>query len=222
MKKNSVKGYAILCILFVVISVVTFAVPTEKTAAFWIAYAFAVTALAAQIVIWKAALGREDTMKIKFLGLPVVYIGIVYLIVQLAVFVVFLIVPSLPAWIAVVVCVVIAGVSAICMLVADTGRSEIERVEVKMQKKVFYIKSLQADIEVLANRESDLATKKELTQLAEKIRFSDSMSHEQLAELEAQIAAKVSELKVAADKSEIVTEILFLLDERNQKCKILK
>lgn len=40
MNKNSVKGYAILGILFALVSVVVFAVPTAKTPAFWIAYGF--------------------------------------------------------------------------------------------------------------------------------------------------------------------------------------
>ena len=36
MKKNSTKGYAILSILFILVSVIAFAVPVTKTAAFWI------------------------------------------------------------------------------------------------------------------------------------------------------------------------------------------
>lgn len=35
-------------------------------------------------------------------------------------------------------CSVIAGISAVCMISADAGRDEIERVEAKVQKKVFY------------------------------------------------------------------------------------
>jgi len=34
MKKNSTKGYAILSILFILVSVIAFAVPVTKTAAF--------------------------------------------------------------------------------------------------------------------------------------------------------------------------------------------
>lgn len=185
MMKNSMRGYLILGILFVVVSVVAFALPTEKATAFWIAYAFTAVAFVAQIPIWKANLGRDDTLKSKFLGLPVLHISIVYLLVQLAVLVVFLFVPTLPTWSAVVVCVVIAGAAAVCMIAADAGRSEIERVEAKVQGKAFYIKSLQADVELLADREADPEVKIALTQLEEKIRFSDPMSHSQLAELEA-------------------------------------
>lgn len=222
MKKNSTKGYFVLGILFTMVSVFAFAVPTAQTATFWIAYAFTAVALAAQIPVWKVTLGRDDKLKRKFLSYPVLHIGIVYLVVQLAAFVVFLLVPTAPAWISAVVCAVIAGIAAICMIAVDTGRNAIERVETKVQAKVFYIKSLQADVELLANQEPDQATRAALAQLAEKIRFSDPMSYEQLADVETQIAVKVSELKAAANKDKIITEIHSLLDERNKKCKILK
>lgn len=138
MKKNSTKGYVILGILFVLISIIAFAVPTVKTATFWIAYVFTAAAFVAQIIIWNKALGKE-TLKSKFLGFPIVHIGIVYAIIQTVAFAVFLLVPTLPVWIAIVVCSVIAGISAVCMISADAGRDEIERVEAKVQKKVFYM-----------------------------------------------------------------------------------
>lgn len=221
MKKNSTKGYIILGILFALVSIVAFAVPTIKTTAFWIAYVFTAAAFAAQIIIWNKALGKED-LKSKFLGIPVVHIGIVYAIIQTVAFAVFLFVPTLPTWSAIVVCSVIAGVSAACMISVDMGRNEIERVEAKVQKKVFYIRELQADIELLADAAADADAKTALTQLAEKIRFSDPMSNEQLADLENKISAKVLELKTATNKVEIATELTSLLDERNKKCKLLK
>lgn len=222
MKKNSTKGYVILGILFALVSIVAFAVPTVKTSTFWIAYVFTVAAFAAQIGIWKTALGKEETLKSKFLGFPVVHIGIVYAAIQVIAFAVFMFVPTLPAWSAIVVCSVIASVSAVCMISADAGRNEIERVGAKVQKNVFYIRELQADIELLADNESDAAVKTALTQLAEKIRYSDPMSNEQLADLENKISTKVAELKTASSKLEIITELNSLLDERNKKCKILK
>lgn len=222
MKKNSTKGYVILGILFALVSIIAFAVPTSKTTTFWIAYVFTAAAFAAQIVIWKTSLGKDETLKSKFLGFPVVHIGIVYAVIQVIAFAVFMFVPTLPAWSAIVACSVIAGASAVCMISADTGRNEIERVEAKVQKKVFYIRELQADIELLADSESEATVKTALTQLAEKIRFSDPMSNEQLADLENKISAKAAELKTAPNKAEIITELNSLLDERNIKCKVLK
>ena len=131
-------------------------------------------------------------------------------------------VPALPIWSAVVACVVIAGVSAVCMIASDVGRSEIERVSAKVQGKIFYIRELQADIELLTGAETDAATKSALTQLAEKILYSDPMSDEQIADIEKRITVKIAELKSSTDKAKIINEINSLVDERNRKIKILK
>ena len=221
MKKNSTKGYVILGILFTLVSIIAFAVPTLKTATFWIAYVFTAAAFAAQIIIWRTALGKE-ALKSKFLGFPVVHIGIVYAIIQTVAFAVFLFAPMLPVWSAIVVCSIIAGVSAVCMISTDAGLNEIERVEAEVQEKVFFIRELQADIELIATTETDADTKAELTRLAEKISFSDPMSNEQLMDLENKISTKVLKLKTATNKVEIITELTLLLDERNKKCKFLK
>lgn len=222
MKKNSSKGYILLGILFVLVSVIAFTVPAAKTAAFWISYVFTVIAFAAQIAIWKAALGRNESLKSKFLGFPVVHIGIVYLVIQSITLATFLFIPTLPIWSAVVACAAIAGVFAVCLITSDVGRSEIERVSAKVQEKAFYIKQLQADVELLSGAETDAATKSALTQLVEKIRYSDPMSNEQIADIEDRITARIAALKSATDKAKIIAELNLLLDERNRKTKILK
>lgn len=222
MRKKNSKGYAILGILFVLLSVIAFVIPTLKTGTFWIAYIFTAVAFASQIVIWNKIFGRDNTLRSKFLGLPVIHISIVYLIIQIIAFAIFTAMPLLPTWSAVVGCAVILGTSAVCMIAADTGRDEIERVEAKVQKKAFYIKALQVDVEMLADEESDPAIKTALNQLAEKIRFSDPMSCDELSELEEQIAHKMGTLKAADNKLLIIKELDSLLTERNKKCKILK
>jgi len=222
MKKNSSKGYLILGILFVLVSVIAFAVPSEKNTAFWISYAFTLIAFAAQIVIWKSTLGRAESLKSKFLGFPIVHIGMVYLVVQVIAFAVFLFIPTLPIWSAVVACTVVAGVSAVCMIASDVGRSEIEQVSAKVQKKTSFIKQLQTEVELQADAETDIAVKSALTQLAEKIRYSDPMSDEQIADIENWITEKTAELKSSTDKVKIINELNSLLNERNKKCRILK
>lgn len=222
MKKNSTKGYAILGIIFLLISIIAFAVPTMKTTTFWIAYFFTAIAIVSQIVSWKNAFEKEDTLKSKFLGLPIVYIGIVYLVAQIVAFAVFTAVPTLPIWSPLVVCVAILGISAIFMIVGEAGRGEIERVEAKVQKKVFFIKALQADVELLIDRETDTEIRTALQQLAEKIRFSDPMSDDTLSKIESTIADRVAELKKESDKMAIIHELDLLLAERNKTVKQLK
>ena len=221
MKKSNL-GYAVLGIVFVLFNVIAFAIPTAKTGTFWVAYVFSVVAFASQLGIRKVAFGKKDTLKSKFLGFPVVHIGIVYMIVQTVVCAVFMAVPILPVWSAIVVCALVLGISAICMISAEAGQGEIERIETKVKQKVFYIKSLQVDVELLENSESDGETKEALQKLAEKIRFSDPMSLPELEAIEKEIADKANTLKTAADKLTVITEIDALLAERNAKIKILK
>ena len=222
MKKNKGMAYAVLAIAFVLFNIIAFAVPTAKTATFWIAYAFSVVAFASQIVIWKFAFKGADTLKSKFLGIPLISVGITYLIIQIIAFAIFMVLPLTASWISIVVCALILGISAICLIGTETGREEINRVEEKVKKKVFYIKALQVEIEMLASTEIDAETKSALTKLAEKIRFSDPMSNEILADLEEEIAAKVKELKIAKNKAEIITVLDLLITERNKKAKLLK
>ena len=222
MKKNKGMACAVLAIVFVLFNVIAFAVPTAKTATFWIVYVFTAVAFASQIAIWNFAFKGTDTLKSKFLGIPLISVGIIYLIVQIIAFTTFMALPLTASWIAIVVCALILGISAICLIGNETGREEINRVEEKVEKKVFYIKSLQVDVEMLASVEADVDTKAALTKLAEKIRFSDPMSSGALTDIETEISAKVKELKTAENKSEIITLIDSLITERNKKAKILK
>ena len=222
MSKNKGMAYAVLGIFFVIFNVIAFAIPTAKTATFWVAYIFTLIAFVMQPFIWKFAFKDTDTLKSKFLGIPLISVGVIYLLVQIVAVAVFMALSFVPSWIAIVVCILILGVSAVCLIGTETGREEINRVEQKVSKKVFYIKSLQIDVEMLAKAEVDADTKIALTNLAEKIRFSDPMSDELLAELEAKIRNKFEELKLAEQKATIINELTLLIEERNKKCKLLK
>lgn len=222
MKKNKGMAYAVLAIAFVLFNIIAFTVPTAKTVTFWIAYIFTAIAFALQIGIWIFSFKGADSFKSKFLGISLIAVGITYLFVQNIAFVIFMVLPVTASWIAVVVCALILGISAICLIGTETGKGEIKRIEEKVEKKVFYINSLQVDIEMLASAEIDANTKADLSKLAEKIRFSDPVSNDALADLEADISAKVKELKTNEDKATIIEALDSLIAERNKKAKFLK
>ena len=222
MNKNKKLGWMIFVISFVVASVVVFAIPTDKTASFWVAYVFTCIAFAAQCLIWTVGIKDNTPLKSKFLGIPIIRMGYVYLSLQLIVLLVALLYPYLPPWMAVVICALIAGISAACMTIAEIGRNVIGNVEAKVNTKVSYIKEIQTDIEMAAECESDVATRQKLLKLAEKVRYSDPVSSGALSEMEQKIADKVKSITGAYDKPAIIEEIELLLLERNKKCKIYK
>ena len=221
MKKNVKLSYAILGIIFLLFAVIALIVPTAKTASFWVAFIFTIISFIAQIIIWKKAFGKAETLKSKFIGLSIIYIGIIYLIVQLIAFAVFMALPLLAVWISVVVCALILGISSVCLITTEAGKDEVVRVDEKVKAKVSFIRELQTEVELLAEVETDIEIKEALDGFAEKLRYSDPMSSTELSDLEGKIEIKSSSLKTADSKLPIINELVSLLAERNNKCKIL-
>ncbi len=221
--KNSKYGYLILALALVLISVIVFVLPTEKNAVFWLSYCFTILAFGIQIVVWNNTLGKSETLKSKFLGFPIIHISFVYLIIQIVSFGVFVATSTIvPIWAAIIVSALILCIALICMITAEIGKEEITKVEQKVQKKVFTLKSLQVDVEMLASSEKDDTIKNALIKLAEKIKYSDPMSSEELEPLEQDISEKISQLKTSDKSIELIDEINRLITKRNAKCKILK
>lgn len=219
-----IKGmaYAVLGIAFAFLNVIAFSIPTEKTATYWIAYAFSTIAFALQIVVWKFAFKGKEPLKSKFLGIPLIAVGVSYLVIQIIAFTIFMAFPSLPIRVPIVVCSLLLAASTICLIGAEADRKIISHIEENVDKKRFYIKSLQADIELIAETEIDTEIKADLIKLAERIAFSDPMSSNALADIEAVIAEKINILKTSEDKQSIIADLNSLITERNKKVKLTK
>jgi len=220
MKKRS--GYLILAIVLVVFAVVAFVAPFEKTPVFWVSFVFGLLAICFQIPLWNKALSGE-TLKSKFLGFPMLHIGIAYMIIQLIVSIIMMAVPGIPLWIAIIVDVVILAIS--CALVTSGGvaRTAIEETEGKIQAKTSFIKSLKADVDILLSKETDSEVRDALRKLSDEIRFSDPMSNSVLEGIEAEISDKLMSVSSAGEnKLFVISEISRLIKQRNIKCKALK
>ena len=220
MKKRS--GYLILTIVLIVFAVIAFAAPFEKTPVFWVSFVFGLLAICFQIPLWNNALGGE-TLKSKYLGFPVLHIGVAYLIIQLIVSIIMMAVPGIPLWIAIIVDVVILAIT--CALVTSGGvaRTAIEETEEKIQLKTSFIKGLKADVDVLLSKETDTEVKEALRRLSDEIRYSDPMSNSALDSIEAEISDRLVSISEAGEnKLLVISEISGLIKQRNIKCKALK
>lgn len=224
MKKNEKLFYGALGVAVVLFNVIAFAIPLEKTASFWVAYAFTMIAFFVQIIIGKIALGKAETMKSKFLGLPLLYIDFIYVTFQLIAFTVFFVGSAIPTWVSLVVCAMILGIASICLIAGESTRDEIQRVEEKVREKVSYIKTWQSEVEILKQKTDDSELKSMFEELIEIIKYSDPMSNDEVLPIEEKIQKNILDLKQASETNakEIILEIQRLLIERNEKCKIVK
>ena len=205
-----------------ILSVIAFALPTEKTDSFWTAYVFTALGLILQIPLWKHSIGKKVLVKSKFFGISTVYLGILYLIIQIIIFAVVLLIPTIQLWLTVVICAVPLCLSLVFIISTSIGRDEIERVEAKAQGKVTFIRQLQTEVELLIQSETDPDVKAELNMLVDTIRFSDPMSNDKLHDLEAEVMSLTIGLRHSDNKLQDAKRISSLLDERNSKCAILK
>jgi hypothetical protein len=225
--RNKVSALIILGLVLVVFNVLAFAIPFTRGATFWIGYGFTFFAILFSAGAALYAIGRQG-LKSKFYGLPLLYVAWTYLIIQTVLGFICMAVPFIPWWVALLIGIFLLAAAAIGLVAVDMGREAIEQIDAKVAEKVFYLRSLQVDVETLATRTAELRLKKNLKDLAESIRYSDPMSHERLAALEGRIEAGAARLAEAVESGDgdsaqaLVDELAQLLAERNRKSKMMK
>lgn len=223
--KNKRMSLIAVFTLLVVYNVVAFVIPFDRHGGFWTGYSFSMLAILITAAGAFYALGQEG-MKSKFYGLPLVSVVWIYLTTQLVAGFIQMSIPEIPFRYGIVVNVLLLGACLIGLITVNISKEEIERLDDKVKEKVFYIKSLLADVEGLEARASDESNKKDLKELVETIRYSDPMSSPQLASIENKIEAKVTALmENGADVDvtrAICNELQQLFAQRNRKCRLLK
>lgn len=220
---SKVTSYGILILLLAVVSVVVFAVPTAKTPSFFTAYGCTLLAFAAQFVLWHASFHRQADLKSKFLGLPLLAVGAIFLAVQLVVLAVFTAAPFLPLWSSVVANAVVLGAGAACLIASEAGRAEAARVEERVKDRTSFLRELTGELTLLAGAQAEPELRDRLTALAERARYSDPVSSPDLEPLEERLRQGVEALKSGGtDPLTQIAALERLLEERNLKCKLLK
>lgn len=221
-RRKGISAVAAIMIL-VVLSVVVFLAPIYRGVTFWLGYSFAILATlltACTFMFVSDAENRSQT----FLRTSVGAAAWIYFVIQMAVSIAQIVSFFTPYIIALIVNSVITIIFVIILLSTKLAAEEIERQDIETAKKVEYIKELQLVLSTVKSDDSELARK--IERLREDVKFSDPMSHSELAEAEGEILAKVNELKLIvsdpAEGTKAIEEIGDMLKMRNERCKMLK
>jgi hypothetical protein len=224
--KNKKMFFATVFIVVAVFNVVVFLLPFTKGGSFWTGYGFSMLAFLLTAGVGLYAFDREG-LKSKFYGVPLVILVLWYFAAQMVLGLIEMALPVIPFQYGIIVNTILLGACLVGLIAVEAAKDEIVRIDEKVKEKVFFIKSLQIDVEGLAGRAPD-DTKKALKDLAETIRYSDPMSSPQLAAIENKIETKVAVLTEAVDNADgnatktLCDELQQLFGERNRKCKLLK
>lgn len=221
MKSNKLISIIAIVITFIIFNVLAFVIPSDFTSSFWISYVFSILAFALVLLIVSFSNKLESINKGIFPYSLLYYTG-VYVIIDLIIFLLTKFISEFPAWLSIVLNVLLLGIYGYLFISVYLVSKNSNTLKKEIGKKVFYLKDLQTDIEIIATKEEDKEVKQKLDKLAENLKYSDPMSNENLQELELKIKDKVDELKKSSNKLKVIEEIQSLLEERNKKSKILK
>lgn len=221
MKSNKLISIISIVITFIIFNVLAFVIPSDFTSSFWISYVFSILAFALVLLIVSFSNKLESINKGIFPYSLLYYTG-VYVIIDLIIFLLTKFISEFPAWLSIVLNVLLLGIYGYLFISVYLVSKNSNTLKKEIGKKVFYLKDLQTDIEIIATKEEDKEVKQKLDKLAENLKYSDPMSNENLQELELKIKDKVDELKKSSNKLKVIEEIQSLLEERNKKSKILK
>ena len=221
--------WATLLVLFNVIAFVSvgWAGYEKYTASFWIGYAFIMATFVGQLVCAWLALKETNAQKL-FYRIPLIRLSYSGLIATFVWGGLCMLISPLPYWVGVILCTIVLAVNVISVVKASMAIDEVERIDRKVKQQTFFIKSLTADAETLMARAKSEEAKQVCKTVYEAVRYSDPMSNEMLAGVEGQITVKFAALldAVAEDDAAKITEaaeeVLILVKDRNNKCKLLK
>jgi hypothetical protein len=227
-RKNRALLGAILLIALLIFNIVVFSLPRGGGPAFWTGYGFTTAAFLLQILFVFLAFRNADSMKKAFLGLPLLYVGVAYLALQLVFGLVCIFVPVISKAVSLTVSAVLLGLYLIRAILAVIGKEAIQGVDDRTATATVFIKSLLADAEILRGGVDDPELRTSLNAVVEAIRYSDPMSGDALNVIEQQIRERFAELEstvAAEDKAAAIRlceTIKRLIAERGVKCKLLK
>ena len=222
---------AIYAIVAVALIVSTVAIPFPKYAASWTAFVFAIISLVGGCAITLFAFGKADTLKSRFYGCPVFRIGIIYTIVQMCVTLTIYVVDAIvvaPYWIGLILSILIICVFAIGVIAADATRNFVQEVETKTIAATRNLKRFTIDIADVVDICKDENVYAPLKKLAERFKYSDTVSTKETMKIEEQISREIDELRsiITTEGTEVllakIENVSNLLSSRNRLCEATK
>jgi hypothetical protein len=204
-----------------------FLLPFARDMGFYTVCGFSNLAIVMAAVTTYCTLDRKG-LRSKFYGLSLIYVSWVHLAVQIILGFVFMVLPLVPLWAKIAGGIAPLGACLFGLIAGEAGITEIGRIDGAVKEKIFFIKSLQADVEGLAAKAGENSLQDSLRELAEAIRYSDPMSNGHLAGMESDIGVKTASLRSLVEAMDteaalgLCGELRRLLEERNRKCKLLK
>ena len=219
--------YALALVLFIVLTTL---IPFEKCASSWVCFGFGIASIIVSCGITFFAFSKGTDFRSKLYGFPVFKVGVVYLAAQMAVCLVMYIIGAfveVPAWISVLLGIILVGLCLVGVLLTDNARDMIEEVDQKTEVKIKQIKTFTVNIACLKEACQNEECRAMLESLEEDFRFGDPVSSDATQEIENSIKEEIANLTdlLARNDEQCVAkikQIKAMIASRNAICKLNK
>ena len=171
---------------------------------------------------------KDENLQKTFYNVSLILVSYIALVSMLIAGSLCMVIPFFPVWLSVVICVLVASISASIILVTCFVINVVSGIDNEIKTKTFAIKTLTADAEHLLSVAQSFELKKECEKVYENLRYSDPMSNTALSEINEQIQRQFSSFESAVNSADleltvsIADELLVLIDKRNKQCRLLK
>ena len=223
--RNNWKRYILVLIIAALLySLLTFILPFERNAVFYIAYGCAMLLILAQLLVaWRAFGDRQKAASFIY-GIPMVRVGWILAAVQLAGGIVLMLLARLlPVLYAVLAEGIFLGTATILLVINDAQKETLTSQDERLKERTQTMHQLQAYAEQMVEENQQLLPM--LRKLSREMRFSDPVSSEATAQGEEMLKQSMEDLKAALDNENeqqaaaACREALRVLSERNRICR---
>lgn len=197
------------------------------TVSFYTAVAIAVLGYIFAVVLTFIGFKKQQNADGTFYGIPFLYSGTATYII-LTVLSTAALLFNLNPVIQFIIALIIVALALGRLLQNFAARELVTERGKQIKEQTFFIKSLTIDAQSLANSAKTDEMKTLANNVYETVRYSDPMSNPQLETIENEIEAKFSQFSSAVKSDNVslakstVDELVTLIKDRNNKCKLLK
>lgn len=227
--KNYLLTWGAFFCLFNFLAFIIPAWPTiEKfSASFWIAWTSTTATFVGQLVCAWFAL-KDTSAKMTFYRMSLFSVSYTGLIIMFAVAIICILITPLPCWITAVACVIVLAFNIFAVADALRTVDVVSTIDEKIESATAFIYDMRANSESLSLRAKNDAARCACKKVTDAFKYSDPMSAAALASIESEIETHFTlfQKAVADDIPDAIlaesNELLALIADRNNKCKILK
>lgn len=216
--------------------VVCFVTPNEIneaekfTGAFWSGYGFMMVAFVGHLV-YSCIVFSERNYEKSVMNTPLTVISFVELGVMIIVSIICMKVPGVPIWVGILLCYMVLILSVVTLLCVNVVGEKTAKANIILNQKTYRFREFIDKAQEMTSLAKTPEKKVIAEKIYEAIRYSDLVSAEETQEEERLIQALLEELsmEISATKEneaemidEKATQLLRLIEIRNNKCKAMK